>query len=41
MVERYLIGEVKVRYELIQGLMQRFIDEGRDRHLTPSVPAPR
>jgi hypothetical protein len=40
-VERYLIGEVKQRYELVQRLLQAFIDEGRDTNLTPSMPVPR
>jgi hypothetical protein len=40
-VEKYLIGEVKERYELVQRLLQAFIDEGRDTNLTPSIPVPR
>jgi hypothetical protein len=41
MVEKYLIGEVKTRYELVQRLLQAFVDEGRDTNLTPSIPVPR
>jgi len=40
-IERYLIGEVKSRYELVQRLLQAFVDEGRDTNLTPSIPVPR
>jgi hypothetical protein len=29
-IERYLVREVKTRYELVELLLQRFVDEGRD-----------
>jgi len=33
-IERYLVREVTARYELVQRLLQRFVDEGRDREIT-------
>jgi Protein of unknown function (DUF2505) len=41
LVERYLVSEVTARYALVQGLLQGFIDQGRDATLTPSLPVPR
>ncbi len=41
LVEKFLIGEVKGRYELVQRMMQSFIDAGRDAQLTASIPVPR
>jgi hypothetical protein len=41
LVERYLVGEVTARYKLVEGLLQTFINEGRDVSLTPSIPVPR
>jgi hypothetical protein len=35
LVERYIVGEVKGRYEIIQTLLQKFIDEGRAAAVTP------
>ena len=35
LVERYIVGEVKGRYEIIQKLLQKFVDEGRAAAVTP------
>jgi hypothetical protein len=35
LAERYIVGEVKGRYEVIQRLLQKFIDEGRAASVTP------
>jgi hypothetical protein len=35
LAERYIVGEVKGRYEVIQKLLQKFIDEGRAATVTP------
>jgi hypothetical protein len=35
--ERYLVREVKARYELVERLLQRFVDEGRDQGATPNA----
>jgi hypothetical protein len=37
LIERYIIGEVKSRYEHIERLLQKFVDEGRDKATTPLV----
>src|SRR5258708_18219842 len=35
LAQRYIVGEVKGRYEVIQTLLQKFIDEGRASAVTP------
>jgi hypothetical protein len=35
LVERYIVGEVKGRYDIIQTLLQKFVDEGRAAAVTP------
>lgn len=35
LAERYIVGEVKGRYEVIQRLLQKFIDDGRAAAVTP------
>jgi hypothetical protein len=35
LAERYIVGEVKGRYEVIQKLLQKFIDDGRASTVTP------
>jgi Protein of unknown function (DUF2505) len=35
MIERYIVGEVKGRYEHVQRLLQQFIDQGRVQKTTP------
>jgi hypothetical protein len=35
LIERYIVGEVKGRYEVIQSLLQKFIDEGLAATVTP------
>jgi hypothetical protein len=35
LAERYIVGEVKGRYDVIQRLLQQFIDEGRASKVTP------
>jgi hypothetical protein len=35
--ERYLVREVKARYELVERLLQRFVDEGRDQGATANA----
>ncbi|MGO9838000.1 MAG: DUF2505 family protein [Polyangiaceae bacterium] len=37
LIERYIVREVKTRYELIERLLQKFVDEGRDRTSTPAA----
>jgi len=37
-VERYLVREVKARYELVERLLQRFVDEGRDKNTGSMAP---
>jgi Protein of unknown function (DUF2505) len=37
LAERYIVGEVRSRYEIVARLMQQFVDEGRDRTTTPLV----
>jgi hypothetical protein len=34
LAERYIVGEVRSRYEVIAGMMQKFVDEGRDAKTT-------
>ena|ERR1700722_2347296 len=33
--ERYIVGEVRSRYEVVARLMQKFVDDGRDVTATP------
>jgi hypothetical protein len=41
MIERYIVNEVRSRYEVVERLLQRFIDEGRNAKLSPlSRPPP-
>jgi hypothetical protein len=35
LAERYIVSEVKARYDVIQRLLQKFIDEGRATTVTP------
>jgi hypothetical protein len=37
LIERYIIGEVKSRYEHVERLLQQFVDDGRDKTTTPLV----
>ncbi len=34
-IERYIVGEVKSRYEHVERLLQQFVNEGRDKTTTP------
>src|SRR5882672_5337733 len=39
--ERYIVGEVRSRYEVVARLLQKFVDDGRDVKTTPLVePSP-
>jgi hypothetical protein len=40
LAERYIVNEVKGRYEVIQTLLQKFIDEGRASAVTPLASQP-
>jgi hypothetical protein len=35
MIERYIVNEVRARYGVVQRLLQRFIDEGRNANVNP------
>jgi hypothetical protein len=37
MAERYIVGEVRSRYEVVARLMQKFVDDGRGSKTTPLV----
>jgi Protein of unknown function (DUF2505) len=37
LIERYIVGEVKARYEHIERLLQAFVNDGRAQKLTPLV----
>jgi len=37
MAERYIVNEVRSRYEVVARLMQKFVDDGRDVKTTPLV----
>jgi hypothetical protein len=37
LIERYIVREVKTRYELVERLLQRFVDDGRDRTSMPAA----
>jgi hypothetical protein len=38
MAERYIVNEVRSRYEVVERLMQKFVDEGRGKRTTPLIP---
>jgi hypothetical protein len=37
MAERFIVNEVRSRYEVVERLMQKFVDEGRGQKTTPLI----
>lgn len=37
MAERFIVNEVRARYEVVERLMQKFVDEGRGQKTTPLI----
>ena len=37
LAERYIVNEVRSRYEVVARLMQKFVDDGRGQKTTPLI----